>query len=210
MSDQNSDPSRPFDPPVPPTTPPAPPAAPPAPPVAPEPQRPDVPKYGEYAENVYGVPGYPTAGAAAPAAPGMPAYAPASGAPAYAAPVRTRRTWDVVLTCILLVLGLFGMSLGLLYAWAFANPDILSGALAQQGLTGNLEPGAAPAVISISHIVLYLLALGLSIPLLIRGKGIVFWIPLVIGVVAAVIFWVSLGIVISSDSTLLNSYVSGS
>jgi hypothetical protein len=120
--------------------------------------------------------------------------------------VRTRRTWDVVLTCILLVLGLFGMSLGLLYAWAFTQPDILSGALSQQGLTGNLTPGAAPLVIAISHIVLYLLALGLSIPLIRRGKTVVFWIPLVIGVVAAIIFWVSLGIVIASDSSLLSSY----
>src|SRR5664279_253189 len=191
MSDQSSDPSRPFDPPVPPTAPPAPPVAPPAPPAAPEPPRPEVPQYGEYApvdaSNPYAVPGYPAAPAAAQA---MPAYGdPAYGAPAYAVPVRKRRTWDVVLTCILLVLGLIGLSLGLLYAWAFANPDILSSALTQQGLTGNLTPGAAPAVIAISHIVLYLLALGLSIPLMIRGKAVVFWIPLVIGVVAAIIFW---------------------
>ena len=220
MPEQNSDPSRPFDPPVPPTDPPAPPVAPPAPPAPPEPQRPDVPQYGEYApvdaSNPYGVPGHATAATPAavptiPAAPEVPAYGvPAFGAPAYAPPVRKRRTWDVVLTCILLVLGLIGLSLGLLYAWAFTNPEILNGALAQQGLSGTLTPGAAPAVIAVSHIVLYLLALGLSIPLLIRGKGVVFWIPLVIGVIAAVIFWVSLGIVISSDSTLLNSYVNGS
>jgi len=221
MSDQSSDPSRPFDPPVPPTAPPAPPQAPPAPPAAPEPARPEVPKYGEYAPadatNPYGVPGYPAA-ASAPAAPAdaapadaAPVYgAPTYAAPGYAPPVRTRRTWDVVLTSILLVLGLIGMSLGLLYAWAFTNPEILRGALAQQGLTGDLKPGIAPAVIAVSHIVLYLLALGLSIPLMIRGKAVVFWIPLVIGVVAAVIFWISLGIVVSSDSTLLNSYVNGS
>ena len=220
MSDQNSDPSRPFDPPVPPTDPPAPPVAPPAPPAPPEPQRPDVPQYGEYApvgaSNPYGVPGYPAATAppiapTVPGASGVPAYGmPAFGAPAYAPPVRKRRTWDVVLTSILLVLGLIGLSLGLLYAWAFTNPDILQGALAQQGLSGTLTPGAAPAVITISHIVLYLLALGLSIPLLIQGKVVVFWIPLVIGVVAAAIFWISLGIVVGSDSSLLNSYVNGS
>ncbi|HEU0205236.1 MAG TPA: DUF6264 family protein [Pseudolysinimonas sp.] len=216
MSDQSSDPSRPFDPPVPPTAPPAPPQAPPAPPAAPEPPRPEVPKYGEYAPvdetNPYGVPGYPAAAsepaASAHAAPAT--GAPTSAAPGYAPPVRTRRTWDVVLTSIVLVLGLVGMSLGLLYAWAFSNPEILRGALAKQGLTGDLKPGVAPAVIAISHIVLYLLALGLSIPLMIRGRVVVFWIPLVIGVVAAIIFWVSLGIVIASDSTLLNSYVTGS
>jgi len=215
MSDQNSDPSRPGDPPVPPTAPPAPPQAPPAPPAAPEPARPDVPKYGEYAPvdatNPYGVPGHSAAAATAPAMPAPPGYGvPVDGAPAYPAPARRRRTWDVVLTCILLVLGLIGMSIGLLYAWIFTNPDILSSALAQQGLSGELRPGAAPAVIAISHIVLYLLALGLSIPLLIRGRAVVFWIPLVIGVIAAIIFWVALGIVVSSDSALLNSYVAGS
>ncbi len=226
MPDQNSDPSRPSDPPMPPTAPPAPPQAPPAPPAAPEPPRPEVPQYGEYAPvdatNPYGVPGYPAAPAApATAAPGAPAYgapaygvpaygAPAYGAPAYAPPVRTRRTWDIVLTCILLVLGLIGMSIGLLYAWAFTQPDVLKSALAQQGLSGDLHPGAAPAVITVSHVVLYLLALGLSILLMIRGRIVVFWIPLVIGVVAAVIFWVALIIVVSSDSALLNSYVAGS
>lgn len=219
MPDQNSDPSRPSDPPVPPTAPPAPPTAPPAPPAAPEPQRPEVPKYGEYAPvdaaNPYGVPGVAsgpsTAQPPAPAVPAPPAYvAPGYGAPAYPAPVRRRRTWDIVLTCILLVLGLFGMALGLLYAWAFSNPDVLSSALAQQGLTGDLHPGSAPLVITVSHLVLYLLALGLSIPLMIRGRIVVFWIPLVIGVVAAIIFWVTLGIVVSSDSALLNSYVAGS
>jgi len=205
MSDQNSDPSLPGDPPAPP----APPQAPPAPPAAPEPPRPEVPKYGEYAPetNPYGVPG-PAAASAPAAAPVPPPYAtPMYGAPAYAPPVRGRRTWDVVLTSILLVLGLFGMLLGLFYAWAFTQPELLHQALAQQGLSEDLAPGAVPAVITVSHIALYLLALGLSIPLMIRGKSVVFWIPLVIGVVAAIIFWVSFGIVIASDSTLLNSYV---
>jgi len=215
MSDQNSDPSRPGDPPLPPTAPPAPPQAPPAPPAAPEPARPDVPKYGEYAPvdatTPYGVPGHPAAAAAAPVTPAPPVYGePVYGAPMYAAPVRKRRIWDVVLTSIVLVLGLIGLSLGLLYAWAFTQPDLLKSALSQQGLSGDLHPGAAPAVIAISHILLYLLALGLSIPLLIRGRVVVFWIPLVIGVVAAVIFFISFGIVISSDSALLNSYVNNS
>jgi len=176
----------------------------------PEPPRPEVPKYGEYAPaeaNPYGVPGLDsTASRSAPAAP-LPYGMPTPAAPMYAPPARTRRTWDAVLTSILLVLGLFGMSLGLFYAWAFTQPELLHQALAKQGLTESLNPGVVPAVITVSHIALYLLALGLSIPLLIRGKAVVFWIPLVIGVVAALIFWVSFGVVIASDSTLLNSYV---
>jgi len=211
MSEQNSDPSRPMDPPVPPTAPPAPPQAPPAPPVAPEPARPDVPKYGEYAPtdagNPYGVPGYTAAPAAAPAAPAPPAYAGPAYAPAYAPPVRKRRTWDVVLTSILLVLGLFGTLAALGYAAIFATPDLLDQTMASagySGFSGNI--GAAPAVLLISHIALYLLALGLSIPLLVRGKVVVFWIPLTIGVVAAIIFWATVFSVILSDPSFLSKY----
>ncbi len=219
MSEQNSDPSRPFDPPVPPTSPPtappAAPAAPPAPPTPPAPERPAVPQYGEYAPAGYVAPGMPAA-PAAPANPyGVPAYgapaaAPAGLAPAYAPLPKRRRTWDVVLTSILLVLALIGTIIALGYAAAFSDPDLLNSALAQQGLSGDLHPGAAPLIIVVSHLVLFVLAVGLSIPLLVRGKTVVFWIPLVIGVVAAVIFWVALGTVVTSDPGLLNSYISGS
>ena len=212
MSDQNSDPSRPFDPPVPPTTPPAPPAAPPAPPAPPEPPRPEVPQYGEYADasNPYGVPGVPAAAAPAtvqapvpPGAYGMPAY----GAPAYAPPVRKRRTWDVVLTSILLVLALFGMLAGIAYAGIFSNPALLDQTMASQGYGGfSGHVGAAPAVLAISHVLLFLLALGLSIPLLVRGKVVVFWIPLAIGVVAAIIFWATVITVILSDPSFISRY----
>ena len=211
MSEQNSDPSRPMDPPVPPTAPPAPPQAPPAPPVAPEPARPEVPKYGEYApvdaSNPYGVPGYAAAPAAPPAAPAPPAYGGPAYPAAYAPPVRKRRTWDVVLTSILLVVGFFGMLAGLGYAAIFATPDLLDQTMASagySGFSGNI--GAAPAVLLISHIALYLLALGLSIPLLIRGKVVVFWIPLAIGVVAAVIFWATVFSVILSDPSFMSKY----
>jgi hypothetical protein len=219
MSEQNSDPSRPVDPPMPPTAPPAPPQAPPAPPAAPEPARPDVPKYGEYAPvdatNPYGVPGYAAAAAAAapaaPAAPTPPPYAapgyPPSYAPAYAPPVRKRRTWDVVLTSILLVLGLFGMLAGLGYAAIFATPGLLDQTMESQGYSGfSGNVGAAPAVLLISHIALYLLALGVSIPLLVRGKVVVFWIPLAIGVVAAIIFWATVFSVILSDPSFISKY----
>ncbi|WP_309711581.1 DUF6264 family protein, partial [Pseudolysinimonas sp.] len=55
----------------------------------------------------------------------MPDYtaAPAYGTPGYGAPlppVKRRRTWDMVLTVILLVVGFFGMLIGLFYAWAFS------------------------------------------------------------------------------------------
>ena len=214
MSEQNSEPSRPFDPPVPPTAPPAPPVAPPAPPAPPAPE---VPQYGEYAPiapaNPYGVP--VSSAPSAPAAPqyGAPAYgAPAYGTPAYGAPAYApakpkRRVWDVVLTSILLVLGLFGLLAALAYAAIFADPGLLSQTLQKQGYGGFAgSVGAAPAVLAVSHIVLFLLAAGLSIPLLIRGKIVVFWIPLVIGVIAAIIFWVVVISVIASDPAFLQRY----
>jgi hypothetical protein len=136
--------------------------------------------------NPYGVPGYGTQ--------------PAGPAPAYAPMPRKRRTWDVVLTIILLVLAFFGMLLGILYAAIFSDPDVLSQAISNAGygsFTGTA--GTAPTVLVVSHIVLFLLALGLSIPLLVRGRIVVFWIPLVIGVVAAIIFWSTLASVLLSD-----------
>jgi hypothetical protein len=172
-----------------------------------------VPQYGEYAPadaaNPYGVPGVPAAAApVAPVAPGVPAYGvPAYGAPAYAPPVRKRRTWDVVLTSILLVLALLGLLAALGYAAIFANPEVLDQAMATQGYGGfSGHVGAAPAVLAISHIVLFLLAIGLSIPLLIRGKIVVFWIPLAIGVVAAIIFWATVITVILSDPSFVSRY----
>jgi hypothetical protein len=131
----------------------------------------------------------------------MPAYgAPTYGAPAYAPPVRKRRTWDIVLTIILLVLGIFGVLASLGYAAIFASPDLLDQTMQSQGFGGfSGSVGAAPAVLAISHIVLFLLAVGLSIPLLIRGRIVVFWIPLTAGVVAAIIFWATIFVVFLSD-----------
>lgn len=213
-----SEPNSPSDP-----TPPVPPApsftygepAPPAPqqPVAPPPPAQPAaadplppPAYGER------IPGYQYPQTPAVPTPGAPAY----GAPAYAAPYgapgapqpRRRRTWDVVLTIILFVLGLFGMGIGLIYAALFADPvlvkEIFDEAFRQYGLGGwNGTVGAAPAVIAVSHVVLYLVAVGVGILLLVT-KRIAFWVPLVAGVVAAIIFWGALYSVVLSDPSILN------
>jgi hypothetical protein len=177
------------------------PAAPPPQPAAAAPAAPSQPlpppAYGER------LPGYEYA---APAAP--PAYGVApSGAPAYGTPVRRRRTWDVVLTIILLVVGLFGMIIGLVYASIFADPtlvrQVFDEAFRQYGLgSWNGSVGAAPTVIAVSHIVLYLVALGVGILLLVT-KRIAFWVPLAAGVVAAIVFWAALYSVVLSDPALL-------
>lgn len=216
MSDQSSDPSRPFDPPVPPTEPPtAPPAPPIAPPAPPEPQRPEVPQYGEYSpvngSNPYGVPGYPAPTSpgtlAAPAVPnpyGVPVYgAPVSAAPAYSPLGRPRKTWDLVLTIVLLVVGAIGALIGAT-AGLGLNQAIQQQYDAQSLGAYHGNNGAAVAVLAISHLVLYLLALGFSILSLVK-KRTTFWIPLVAGAVAAIVFWSVLISVIIGDSTLMNS-----
>jgi hypothetical protein len=153
-------------------------------------ERPPVPQYGEYAPPGY-VPPVPGPNDLKPVAYDTAPEAPAGG--------RKRRTWDVVLTVILLVLGLLGATFGVAYGVIFTDPERLGDLLAQQGYPGfDAQPGAAPAVLVISHVVLYLLALGGSIPLLIM-KRIAFWVPLAAGVVAAIIFWSCLFIVVSSD-----------
>jgi len=111
----------------------------------------------------------------------------------------------VVLTSLLLVLGLIGASLGVVYGVMFTDPALLRDVLADQGYPGfDAKPGAVPAVLVISHVVLYLIALS-SIGLL-ATKRIAFWLPLAAGVVAAIIFWSCLFIVVSSDPGFITQF----
>jgi hypothetical protein len=120
----------------------------------------------------------------------------------YPAPTtgRRRKTWDLVLTIVLLVMGFFGMLIGLLYAGIISDPALMDQIFQQQNL-GDFDGtvGAAPAVIIASHVILYLGVLGGSIPLLI-SKRVAFWLPLAAGVIAAIIFWSALAGVFLSDS----------
>jgi hypothetical protein len=116
-------------------------------------------------------------------------------------PARPRRIWDIVLTSILLVMGLIGTLIACFYA---ANlGQLVSIATAQRGLTSN---GSSMTVESlamvISHVVLLLAAAGISIPLLVRGRLVVFWIPLTAGAIAAIVFWVLLFIAIGSSVSI--------
>ena len=188
----------------------------PAAPPPPVPPAPPVPRYGEYA------PGYTPEAPAAPAAASAPVPAPAPtygyatpAAPAvpeygygYVAPgapvVRRRRTWDLILTVVLLVIGLFGMGIGLLYGAILSDRTLLQESLSTQGYTWDGEIGAAPAIIVVSHLLLYFGAVGASIPLLISGR-VAFWVPLSAGVIAAIIFWVTIFGVFFSDPNFINS-----
>ncbi|RQP11972.1 MAG: hypothetical protein EAS51_04130 [Microbacteriaceae bacterium] len=158
------------------------------------PQQQQYPQPG-YPQQQYAQPAYPAPGYAQPVY-GQPVY----GQPGFAgAPAPRRRTWDVVLTIILLVLGLGGMLLGVLYGVLFSSPELLDEGFREQGLGGfDGEVGAAPLVLIASHVVLYLVALGVSILLLVKKK-IAFYVPLVAGVVAAIVFWGSIIAVMASD-----------
>lgn len=163
---------------------------------------PPVPQYGEYAPAGYVPPAQPPA--PWPQAPyGTPQY----GYPMYPAPGgRPRRIWDLVLTVVLLVVGFFGVVIGLIYAGIFSDPTLLDALFQQQGIGSGFDGtvGAAPAVIVASHIILYLAALGGSIPLLI-AKRVAFWVPLAAGVIAAIIFWGTVMAVFASDPNFVST-----
>jgi len=111
-----------------------------------------------------------------------------------------------VLTIVFLVLGLIGMVVGLLYAAIFSSPELVDQTFRQQGLPGfSGQIGAAPAIIAISHVVLYLVALGLSILFLVK-RLVAFWVPLVAGVIAAIIFWAALMTIFLSDPNFVSYY----
>ena len=158
-----------------------------APPAATPPSNPlPPPTYGERVPDYAGAPAY-----------GTPVY----GAPV--APVKRRRTWDLVLTVILLVVGFFGMLIGLFYAWAFSDPVLLNEAMGSMGgFDGTI--GAGPTIIAVSHVVLYLIAVGVSILLMVKNK-IAFYVPLSAGVIAAIVFWGVMVSILLSDPSFMNN-----
>jgi hypothetical protein len=142
------------------------------------------PQYGEYAP-----PGWVSPVAPPPEAKpvDLPPPAPAPTAPPQA--VRRARGWDRSLTIGLLVAGLFGALIG----WMTGSTIVESLPLALEQY--GVEPGpmpewldAAGTALVASHLLLYLLAIGLSIARLRAGRP-AFWAPLAAGIIAAIIFW---------------------
>ncbi|AYF99342.1 DUF6264 family protein [Protaetiibacter intestinalis] len=204
------------------TTPEAPaaPAAPVAPGYPAAPEAPAGPTPG-----IPAAPGQPVmyTGEPAAAAPGypQPAYPqPGNAQPGYAQPVYgqpgfggeaapKRRTWDVVLTIVLLVLGLGGMLIGLLYGVLL--PMVFQQLYTQYGLGDFVDDGSLSGyslIIVISHIALYLLAVGLGILLLVKRK-VAFYVPLVAGVIAAIVFWGAIIAAMLNDPALSGYLTSG-
>ncbi|PJJ62225.1 DUF6264 family protein [Compostimonas suwonensis] len=161
-----------------PVTPPEPPPA-PGPAVPPAPAAPSGQAPGPIAPGG-NLPGYPPPGYSAGPPMGYPTQPPAAQKP---------RTWDLILTIILLVFGLFGAFFGSVSA--LSSPTTLAQFYSQEGLPDYVTPSNAGALITtivVTHVVLYLIAVAGSI-LLLRRRRIAFWLPLVIGIVAAIIFW---------------------
>jgi Family of unknown function (DUF6264) len=161
---------------------------PPAPAIQPTP--PAQPRYGELAPTVQPEPG----------------SLPPSGQPVayYATPQTARkvRTADVVITCILLTIGLFSVLFTL--AALSSLPQALSQEYDRYGVTYHQGSnyGALSLFILISHIVLFVVALGISILLMIKRR-VAFWVPLTAGVIAAVIFWgVVVGMLVSDPALM--------
>lgn len=174
---------------------------------------PPVPQYGEYAPVTPAQPSYP-----APAAPQPPEYVPMASyrQPGYAqqgygmqgyydpnAP-RPLRTGDMIASVILLVLG----GIGVLYALLNAlTMNIQMEAIYDQyGV--DYAPGAgtaiASAVLVISHLVLYAIAVIVTVTL-IRKRRISFWLPLTLGAIASIIFVATILVLAFSDPALLDA-----
>jgi hypothetical protein len=171
-----------------------PPAQQPAPPAAPgwgAQQQPGAQQPGAQQPAPGGVPQYPGAQAS---------YNPAGWGEA-AAPQKKRNTVDVVFTIILLVIGLLSAGYGVLTGIGLSSKELFNQQLREiYGGDPNIDAGPWGIVIVISNIVLYLAALGLSILSLLRRR-ITFWIPLVAGVIAFVVFVIAVFALFSSDPT---------
>lgn len=160
---------------------------------------PPVPRYGEYApvqpvqppapQQPYGAPSY---------------YAPPSGE-------RPPRTADMVVSIVLLVIGFFSVLIAVLNAFTITYQ--MEQIYSQYGVDGEYQPGAgaaiATAVIILSHIVLYTLAVIFTI-VLIRKRRISWWLPLSAGVLASVIFIGTFVALIVADPALLDVLTSQS
>jgi hypothetical protein len=173
------------------------------PPVPPTRQLPARPRYGEYAPG--GVP--PVVPAQPPEAAVASAHSHSTIAPqGYVplAPGRKRRTADVVVTSILLAFGLIGALVGI------SVPLSLSSALAATFARYNThytEPanlGTLGAIIAISHAILIVVALGVAIPLMVKRR-IAFWVPLVTGILAAIVFWGILGSLLVGNQSFMDA-----
>jgi hypothetical protein len=163
-------------------------------------QQPDVPQYGEYA---------PAGQTPPPVQPQVQQPVEPQG-PYYVTPpeVRKPRTGDVVATSILLTVGLFATLITVLIAVEL--PKSLAQEYSRYGIAYRQasDYGVLVGVLIISHVILYLVTVGVSIPLMIK-RHLTFWVPLMTGIVAAIVFWAVLIGLLFGDGRLLQAIQAG-
>ncbi len=118
---------------------------------------------------------------------------------------RKPRTVDIASTCVLLFAGLIGCSLGI--ASVVGLPDYIQSEYALRSLGVYTPPatlGTITTAIAASHIVLFVLALAISMRLMMRRR-LAFYVPLVAGILAAAIFWTLIVSLITSDQVLVTT-----
>lgn len=150
------------------------------------------PQYGEYAP-----PGY------VPPVPAHPIEPVRQSEPAGVK--RETPRWDRILTIALLGVGAFGAYTGIMDG-LFLH-DRLTQVFEMQGLDDfSGQTAVAGVVIWVSHALLYLVAIVLSVRRLRAGRS-AFWVPLVCGVVAALIFTTAAVAAIISDPDFVTRYM---
>ena len=190
------------------------------------------PAYGEYASPEHAEAArlaqlqaaQPAAPQAAPTQPPAP-YTPAPGAHVYQQPYglqpysaqpygqppvpageRPLRTGDMITSIILLAIGFFATIYATLNALSLNMQFELL--YEDNGVSGGYEPtvgtGVATAVIIVSHLVLLAVAAIVTFGL-IRRRRVSFWVPLVAGVLAFLIFFGSVLAVVLSDANLMEA-----
>lgn len=181
-----------------------------------------MPRYGEYASPeqaaaavqqpaapVYQQPTYPQAYGQQPY--GQPAYGQQPYYGQVPAGQRPLRIGDVIVSVILLVIGFFSVLITILSS--FTLNDQMEVLYEDYGITESYSAGAggaiAAAVLIISHVLLFALAVIFTIPL-IRRRKLSFWVPLVAGAIASVVFFATFVVLIMADPNLMDVIISQS
>lgn len=122
---------------------------------------------------------------------------------------RTPPPWDRLITLLLLVLGLVGLitSFGILAAL----PQSIQLLYSQNDLGDYTAAASVSGIILTGQVCLALILVGAAVwsLLRLRRKRVAFVIPLVSGVLAAVVLFAFIAIVLYQDPTLLNFYGKG-
>jgi len=115
------------------------------------------------------------------------------------------RTADIAVTCALLLAGLIGCFFGI--ASVSGLPQYIQSEYALKSLGVYTPPTTLNTItigIAVSHVVLFVLALALSVRLMMRHR-LAFYVPLAAGVIAAAIFWTLIVSFIASDQLLVST-----